>query len=275
MARAKTRKRPKKRAAKSTSRKSRKIVRRSSKRSPVRRSTRKKTVSKKGTVRKRPKKRTKSLTQVRTRSTRRTITRTITRTHVIKRKVKPSPKSNRKQFIRLIPVTPKIETLLKFIIFFCIFGMILAGYLTYNHYSYGSSFCDISETISCQIVNQSTYSEIFGIPVAILGFLAYLTMFILSLLLLTRYDFSRVYRKLHEGHALWFATLLAMGGFGFQTYLAYIEWKVLKTWCPLCITSHLNLFIIMILFFVVLRYYYLRRRGRTVVKGSYQVCEYC
>lgn len=61
-------------------------------------------------------------------------------------------------------------------------GIAIMSYLTYLHYSgSASSFCDISEGVSCQVVNQSIYSEIFGIPVSILGLLYFLTVFILSL----------------------------------------------------------------------------------------------
>ncbi|HEB13869.1 MAG TPA: vitamin K epoxide reductase family protein, partial [candidate division WWE3 bacterium] len=57
------------------------------------------------------------------------------------------------------------------IVAFSILGMVVMAYLAYLKFTEGaSSFCDLSEGLSCSAVNQSIYSEIFGIPVAILGF---------------------------------------------------------------------------------------------------------
>lgn len=53
-----------------------------------------------------------------------------------------------------------------------IFGAALSAYLAYQHQQAlqgVSSICNISSVISCDAVNTSRYSEIFGIPIALLG----------------------------------------------------------------------------------------------------------
>ena len=48
-------------------------------------------------------------------------------------------------------------------------GFGIMAYLTYIHFANATSFCDISETVSCDVVTTSIYSEIFGIPISIMG----------------------------------------------------------------------------------------------------------
>ena len=57
----------------------------------------------------------------------------------------------------------------KVIIVLSLLGLVIMTYLTYIHFAKAKSFCDLSETVSCDVVTTSIYSEIFGIPVSILG----------------------------------------------------------------------------------------------------------
>ncbi len=46
------------------------------------------------------------------------------------------------------------------------------SYLVWAHYAptpEGGSFCDIGEGLSCDIVNKSAYSEVFGVPLSAIG----------------------------------------------------------------------------------------------------------
>jgi uncharacterized membrane protein len=49
-------------------------------------------------------------------------------------------------------------------------GVAIAGYLTYVHYAGVSITCS---TGGCETVQHSRYAEIFGVPVALLGLLAF------------------------------------------------------------------------------------------------------
>ncbi|MEX1068616.1 MAG: vitamin K epoxide reductase family protein, partial [Patescibacteria group bacterium] len=84
-------------------------------------------------------------------------------------------------------------------------------------------FCDISEKFSCSTVSQSSYSEIFGIPVSLLGLLYFAAVGGLVL-----NGGKSVYRVVF--------TLTALS-LVFSSYLTYVELFVLQTVCILCEAS--------------------------------------
>lgn len=91
----------------------------------------------------------------------------------------------------------------------------------------------------CSTVNSSIYSEVSGIPVAVVGVGGYLA--ILALLLLeNRISFLKT-----NGSMAGFA--LALIGFLFTIYLIYIEIALIHALCPFCITSQVAMTILFIL----------------------------
>jgi uncharacterized membrane protein len=95
-----------------------------------------------------------------------------------------------------------------------------------HHYATSKTeFCDIGNTFNCDIVNRSEYSEILGIPVAVIGMVGYAA--ILGL--------ATVYRERRETPSLIFAG--ASAGLAFALYLTYIEGRVLGVWCIMCLSS--------------------------------------
>jgi len=91
----------------------------------------------------------------------------------------------------------------------------------------------------CIAVNGSAYSEIRGIPVAVLGILGYLS--ILAVLYLeSRPGFFQT-----NGSMVLFAVTLA--GFLFTLWLIFVEVALIKAYCPFCITSQIAMTIIFIL----------------------------
>jgi uncharacterized membrane protein len=102
-------------------------------------------------------------------------------------------------------------------------GLGWATYLTYVHYSGETPFCSIKGN-PCEQVQTSTYSELAGVPVALIGAIGYLL--ILGSLLVSDRETSR------------FATAaLTVGGFGFSVYLTYREVFTLKKICEDCVAS--------------------------------------
>jgi len=93
----------------------------------------------------------------------------------------------------------------------------------------------------CASVNASIYSEIYGIPVGLVGVGGYLS--ILAVLLLEQYSKNKFFKE--NGPMGTF--FLTVGGFGFTLYLVYIEAFVLKAWCPFCVTSQITMTILFIL----------------------------
>jgi len=88
-----------------------------------------------------------------------------------------------------------------------------------------TSFCDIGETLNCDIVNRSEYSTILGIPVALIGMLGYAALA----------GLATVYRERRETPAMLLGG--AVAGLAFALYLTYVEARVLGVYCILCLSS--------------------------------------
>lgn len=114
-------------------------------------------------------------------------------------------------------------------------GTVLSSVSTYNHYvTSPSSYCDLNATFNCDIVNRSSYSELFGIPVAGIGIAGYLLLLLFSSL-----PPGRTRRRLRLAFAI--------AGLCFALNLTYIEEHVLRTWCILCLGSLAAIFSIAVL----------------------------
>lgn len=102
------------------------------------------------------------------------------------------------------------------------------------------ALCVVGGNFDCDIVNQSIYSQIYGIPFALIGMIGFVLMFVTTALLLWRRD--------PKERELLFATLCAMAtiGLGIQIYLTAIEFFVLKVWCSLCLISQISILTITI-----------------------------
>jgi len=134
------------------------------------------------------------------------------------------------------PVTSSARTLLLIIAVLAVVGVAVSSVSLVHHYGTSkSSFCDLSETVNCDIVNRSEYSTLLGVPVALIGVLGYLGLFALA----TFYRGHNSARKL----LLWGS----VAGLAFALYLTYIEGFVLSTWCILCLSSLGTIFLITLL----------------------------
>jgi uncharacterized membrane protein len=98
-----------------------------------------------------------------------------------------------------------------------------------------TAFCDFSQKFSCDIVNRSEYSEMFGIPVAGIGVAGYALLFVLSTFWRSRAETPT--RLL----------IAALAGLAFALYLTYVEAYVLTTWCILCVGSLVIISLIVLL----------------------------
>jgi vitamin-K-epoxide reductase (warfarin-sensitive) len=115
-------------------------------------------------------------------------------------------------------------------------GALVSSVSLYHHYSTSrTSYCDIGETFNCDMVNRSTYSTVFGIPVGLIGIIGYVALLALATL----------YRAKEETPAMLLTASLA--GLGFALYLTYVEAFVLAVWCILCLSSLILIFAIAVL----------------------------
>jgi uncharacterized membrane protein len=99
-------------------------------------------------------------------------------------------------------------------------GIGVAGYLTYVHYDEGALICT---TGGCEQVQQSDYAELAGIPVALLGLLAWV-----AVLVLVAWD-SPLARALTAGVALVAAA--------FAVYLVVLQLFVIDAICVWCMVN--------------------------------------
>lgn len=110
-------------------------------------------------------------------------------------------------------------------------GLIAAGYTASAKIFPGDqlSVCSISESFDCDVVNQSKWSEIAGIPVSFMGFGAYALFLIGGTYLWQKKDET----------IITLLGALAIIGMAFSLYLTAIEAFVLKTWCLFCIAQQI------------------------------------
>jgi uncharacterized membrane protein len=105
-------------------------------------------------------------------------------------------------------------------------GIAVSSFSLYHHFGTSkTSFCDLGQTFNCDIVNRSTYSTAFGVPVALIGVLGYLLILTLA----------TIYRN--KAETPFILLLASVAGLAFSLYLTYVEKFVLATWCILCLTS--------------------------------------
>ena len=78
----------------------------------------------------------------------------------------------------------RFKTIVLLVLTLSVIGLIDASYLTNAHYTGAELSCGLSG--GCDTVTTSKYSEIFGIPVSLLGLVFYLVVFVSSLFYLDR-----------------------------------------------------------------------------------------
>lgn len=133
--------------------------------------------------------------------------------------------------------------------FFLIISIITSVYLTYLHYAEEESFCDISSTISCDIVNKSEWSELFGIPVAIFGLITFILLYIITILIAKNFNKAIFGIKFNKENLLLLMSLILAWSLIFALYLlVYVEYYKLKgTYCLLCIFLDIIIFIMLLI----------------------------
>jgi uncharacterized membrane protein len=101
-------------------------------------------------------------------------------------------------------------------------GLAIAGYLTYVHYAELGPVC-VGGGKACEKVQNSSASELAGIPVAVLGLVGYAGILLSAALP------GEVGRLL--------GALLAISGLAFSLYLTYEELFVIHAVCQWCVAS--------------------------------------
>lgn len=130
-------------------------------------------------------------------------------------------------------MTPKAQKLLKLNLVLFLIAACVGIYMVHHHYvlmngeSFGS-FCSVSESIDCDAVNSSRFSEVLGIPLATLGLTYYLLAAALCLI-----GIKSAYSRRES--------ILVLSGLSAGSMLAtagtiFLMAAVLKKWCLMCLT---------------------------------------
>jgi len=107
-------------------------------------------------------------------------------------------------------------------------GLMISLYLLSVHWGWWQIVClDLGD---CEVVNMSSYAELLGIPVALLGAFTYVSLLVTAML---------SWRQFYEDLASLVQFFLAAVGVAFSAYLTYIEIFVLRAICPWCVLSAL------------------------------------
>jgi uncharacterized membrane protein len=125
------------------------------------------------------------------------------------------------------------RTLRIVLIVLAVLGVGWAGYLTYVHYSGEAPVCSLKGD-PCAQVQKSVYSELAGVPVALIGLIGY--FLILCSLLAREQERTRLA-----------TAALTLGGFGFSVYLTYREVFSLHKICEDCVASAILMTVLMCL----------------------------
>lgn len=125
-----------------------------------------------------------------------------------------------------------------FLIVLAITGIFISLYLTYAKLTSSPVICSIGD---CNKVQNSQYSEIFGIPVAVFGVLYYFVLFCLIYykdrnIGLVNNEKPRSNSFGNKALDLW-----VIWGLVFSTYLTYLEIYVIKAICIWCVASYVDI----------------------------------
>jgi uncharacterized membrane protein len=119
-----------------------------------------------------------------------------------------------------------------------IYGLGASIYLTITHFQPKALACVQSATFNCEKVTQSPQSEIFGIPVAMLG----LVFFVPMLLLCLPVAWRSADRRVHLARLA-----LSVAGVGMILYLIIAELFIIKAICLWCSSVHVTTFVLFVI----------------------------
>jgi uncharacterized membrane protein len=117
---------------------------------------------------------------------------------------------------------PAEGTLRMIATFVAAFGIGVASYIAIAESGGGATVCLVGGN-GCETVANSTYSHVFGVNIAIFGIFGYVLLLVASL---QRGDLARM-----AGFGV------ALVGFGYSVYLAYLELFKIEAICQWCVAS--------------------------------------
>lgn len=105
-------------------------------------------------------------------------------------------------------------------------GVGIGAYLVWVHYDLDALVCGLGD---CEVVQTSSYAEVFGVPIAILGLLMYVALVALAL--------ARLLRPALLVPASMAALAITGAGTLYSAWLTWVEIEVLEAICQWCVAS--------------------------------------
>jgi uncharacterized membrane protein len=118
-----------------------------------------------------------------------------------------------------------------------VIGLVVSVYMTIYKFSGNDGMCLGSG--QCAEVNASIFSEVNGVPVAVVGIIGYAAILAVHLL-------EKRNAFLRENATL-FIFGMSLTGFIFTVWLVYVEIAIIKALCPFCVTSQVAMTLIFII----------------------------
>jgi uncharacterized membrane protein len=141
-------------------------------------------------------------------------------------------------------------------------GLLIGAYTTYLHYSPDeSAFCNIDDFLNCEVVGNSTYAVLFGIPVAVIGLGGFVALVFLAAARFLWYDAPLT------GRFPLLILVFAGAGSAFSAYLTYLEFFVIYALCILCFAAF---FLILAVFGLAYGHWRLTRREAETVSAGHE-----
>ena len=131
----------------------------------------------------------------------------------------------------------KTSTYSTIVIVLAFLGLADAAYLSDMAFTGASLTCNIAGLDGCNIVAKSTYSKVFGLPLALYGVIFYtgfLSVFLSGLI------------RPHHRQFL-FSAVVGLIGTIFSTYFLYVQLFLIKALCIYCIGSAFVSYLLFIL----------------------------
>jgi uncharacterized membrane protein len=109
----------------------------------------------------------------------------------------------------------------------CAIGAAIAGYLTYVHYAHVAPVCT---TGGCEKVQRSKYAELAGVPVALLGLIAYAVLFATTLV--------------RGITAAFVGAAVSLAGLAFSGYLLWAQLGPIGAICQWCLGNDVTMLVV-------------------------------
>ncbi|MDX9991676.1 MAG: vitamin K epoxide reductase family protein [Anaerolineales bacterium] len=123
---------------------------------------------------------------------------------------------------------------------FALSGLAISIYMAIYKITENNAMCLGSG--GCASINASRYSELYGIPLGVIGAVGYAGI-LLMLWLEKRHPLAKEYGNMA-------AMGMSFAGFIFSIYLMYLSFYVIKATCPFCVASAISITLCFILTFI-------------------------